>query len=294
MVKGMSDERKRAGAGRIQRRNRTRHADLSLGLNDAIKRLREDDLRAVLETIGRIQQAASIPLFLEETHAALLSLIPADNFGLGVTRYRTGMRAVTVDFYGLPAFTKAHYDYYSRHAMEHPIARHFVETGDCRAIRVSDLMPTAKWTRTRFWKTCLAWLNYRYELIAVWPLGRNSIFNMTFNRINKDFTVREKYLLNAVRSFVGCHYQGLARTAQLQSALKKSRNAPMPSQPDLSQLTPREREVFYWLGEGKDNGEIAILFGISLRTVQKHMEQILKKLCLENRYAAAALASLVE
>jgi DNA-binding CsgD family transcriptional regulator len=52
-------------------------------------------------------------------------------------------------------------------------------------------------------------------------------------------------------------------------------------------LTPREREVLEWLGQGKANAEIGIILGISVHTVKRHVERVLAKLGTENRYAAA-------
>lgn len=52
------------------------------------------------------------------------------------------------------------------------------------------------------------------------------------------------------------------------------------------QLTPREKEVMHWVVEGKTNAEIAVIFNISSRTVEKHMEHILSKLMVSNRSAA--------
>ena len=57
------------------------------------------------------------------------------------------------------------------------------------------------------------------------------------------------------------------------------------------QLTPREAEIGVWLAEGKTNPEIASITGISPRTVEKHVENILGKLGVENRTAAAVMIS---
>jgi len=53
-------------------------------------------------------------------------------------------------------------------------------------------------------------------------------------------------------------------------------------------LTPREREILYWIGLGKRNREIAVILGISIRTVEKHVQNVLDKLGAENRTAAAS------
>ncbi|HEY1108676.1 MAG TPA: helix-turn-helix transcriptional regulator, partial [Opitutaceae bacterium] len=58
-----------------------------------------------------------------------------------------------------------------------------------------------------------------------------------------------------------------------------------------SQLTPREREVLGWVARAKTNPEIARILEMKVRTVEKHMENILAKLALENR-ASAMLAAI--
>jgi len=56
-------------------------------------------------------------------------------------------------------------------------------------------------------------------------------------------------------------------------------------------LTMREGEVLSWLSKGKTNRDIAQILGLSPRTVDKHLEQIYSKLGVENRTAAAAIAT---
>lgn len=55
-------------------------------------------------------------------------------------------------------------------------------------------------------------------------------------------------------------------------------------------LTPREAEVLFWVSEGKGNDVIGRLLGVSPRTIQKHLETVHRKLGVENRTAAAAVA----
>jgi DNA-binding CsgD family transcriptional regulator len=55
-------------------------------------------------------------------------------------------------------------------------------------------------------------------------------------------------------------------------------------------LSGRETEVLKWLAEGKRDGEIAIILGISPRTVNHHVARICTKLGVETRTAAATCA----
>ncbi|MEP4465864.1 response regulator transcription factor [Marinobacter alexandrii] len=54
------------------------------------------------------------------------------------------------------------------------------------------------------------------------------------------------------------------------------------------QLTLRESDVLLWIANGKTNREIGQILDMSPRTVNKHLEQVFRKLGVENRTAAAA------
>lgn len=58
-------------------------------------------------------------------------------------------------------------------------------------------------------------------------------------------------------------------------------------------LTPRESDVLFWIAQGKSNRDASEIMNISARTVNKHLEQIFIKLGVENRAAAAAMATRV-
>ncbi|MCQ0987022.1 response regulator transcription factor [Jiella marina] len=55
-------------------------------------------------------------------------------------------------------------------------------------------------------------------------------------------------------------------------------------------ITAREAEVLLWLARGKANRDIAEILKLSPRTVNKHLEVVFRKLGVENRAAATAIA----
>ena len=55
-------------------------------------------------------------------------------------------------------------------------------------------------------------------------------------------------------------------------------------------ITKRESEVLYWVSFGKTNWEIGQILSMSPRTVNKHLEQLFKKIGVDNRTAAAAIS----
>lgn len=56
------------------------------------------------------------------------------------------------------------------------------------------------------------------------------------------------------------------------------------------QLTQREADVLLWISRGKTNREMAQILEISPRTINKHLEQVFKKLQVDNRTSAARIA----
>jgi DNA-binding CsgD family transcriptional regulator len=79
----------------------------------------------------------------------------------------------------------------------------------------------------------------------------------------------------------------------------KGQLARVSFQPDFSSSAPlveklglseREAETLLWVTQGKSNGDVAAIFGISEKTVKKTMGHIFEKLGLESRTAAALRA----
>lgn len=60
----------------------------------------------------------------------------------------------------------------------------------------------------------------------------------------------------------------------------------------VKDLTHREQEVYHLIGRMKSNREIALQLGITLRTVQIHVERIAEKLGLRSRTEVAVRAAL--
>lgn len=83
-----------------------------------------------------------------------------------------------------------------------------------------------------------------------------------------------------------------ARLRRHESAAPRRTNPAEATSSQLESLglTPREAEILLWVAQGKTNPEIAMILGIGLTTVKKHLEATFAKLGVENRTSAAALA----
>ena len=92
------------------------------------------------------------------------------------------------------------------------------------------------------------------------------------------FSPRGQFVLHLVRPHFGRARELLTPTISV-------------DQPSVAiDLTPREREVLYWVSEGKTNGQIGVILNASARTIQKHLEHIFQKLGVETRTSATVRA----
>jgi DNA-binding NarL/FixJ family response regulator len=66
---------------------------------------------------------------------------------------------------------------------------------------------------------------------------------------------------------------------------------PSPNDPELDQLTPREREVLRQIAMGHPYKQVARRMSISVKTVETHVSAVLRKLQLSNRHELARWAS---
>ena len=64
-----------------------------------------------------------------------------------------------------------------------------------------------------------------------------------------------------------------------------------PIDPELDQLTPREKEVLRQIARGYSYKQVARRLSISVKTVETHVSAVLRKLQLSNRYELARWAS---
>jgi len=64
-----------------------------------------------------------------------------------------------------------------------------------------------------------------------------------------------------------------------------------PEDPELDQLTPREKEGLRQIARGYSYKQVARRLSISIKTVETHVSSVLRKLQLSNRYELARWAS---
>jgi len=161
---------------------------------------------------------------------------------------------------------------------EHPVVAYWNETGDDRAIRLSDVMGQPALHRLEIYNQF--WRPYAIERImgARVQISPRYLVDLSCYRIGSDFSKRDQAVLEYARFYVGQIVQR-AEVAPLVAASVASLG-----------VSPREAEILAWVARGKTNREIGTGLFLAAGTVKKHLDNIYRKLSIRTRTEAAVLA----
>jgi DNA-binding CsgD family transcriptional regulator len=169
--------------------------------------------------------------------------------------------------------------------LEHPVFPLLLQ-GEQRPIRMSDLITQRQLHRTNLYNDLFKPADVRHQ-IAIPFASPEYAGGLTINR-EKDYSDEELGVAHLFSRQVLIAYRTGLNVAE------SSRRVDAPTKQfgreDLGKwpLTEREREVLWWLVEGKRNSEIGVILAISCRTVEVHLTSVFRKLEVESRTAAIA------
>jgi transcriptional regulator EpsA len=107
---------------------------------------------------------------------------------------------------------------------------------------------------------------------------------VAFGRLSSPISAHTAYLLELIMPHLHC---ALIKVTANRSGVSMILNTPHTTK----KITKREFEILQWLHMGKTNWEISSILEISPLTVKNHVQNILRKLDVENRGQAAVKAA---
>jgi DNA-binding CsgD family transcriptional regulator len=163
----------------------------------------------------------------------------------------------------------------------HPVIP-IAQSGAKGAIRLSDCISQRQFQQTALYTDVFFPLGITHQTVATVDIPGH-IAGVTVNR-DREFTDEEALLLSLLAPHLALAHRNLQRI----EALRTTAAQVIPGPEDLERvgLTPREAEVLHWVMKGKQDGVIASILKISVRTVHQHIARILRKLQSETRGSA--------
>ena len=226
-------------------------------------------LRAALGLLGAMNESAlDKRVFAQLGVEQLPQLVASEFTTLSICHLASGRREV----FGLPAGALSEQDRaaFDRHFHEHPLVRYHAYQGGRGTQRISDSLPIEQFRRSALYNDYYRRIRIEHAMALPIYVRDGVLVSFVLNRTRRNFTDRERALLDVLRPHLARVYQRLNR---------------------LGGLTAREAEVLRWVAAGKSDAQIAAILHISARTVQKHLQHSYEKLGVECRTAAAMRAN---
>jgi DNA-binding CsgD family transcriptional regulator len=190
--------------------------------------------------------------------------VACNEFSNGLhTRLTTNVDATKVNAYLEP---------FAAHVHEHPCYALQASLDVVLPLKVSDFVSRRQFHNLALYQEVFKHLEVEHQIILSVKPKPTDMVSLVMSSSSGDFSERDRIILSLLQPIIKQAYLA-----------QRNRQA-------LTSLSSRETEVLAWVAEAKTNKEIAIILGISSRTVQKHLETIFSKLGFETRTAAALWA----
>ena len=243
------------------------------------------DLESLLRSLRPLYACRAADAVLAESLRIVQSIIPADHV------IWTGFEMVADAARMTTFLTHEPHDWHQlygrmeRGFASHPMVSYYVSGTDRSALMLSDFARRARENHRGAYEEVYRALDMNHLMGMPLIQGSDRLLSIGLIRKKRDFTERDRSMLNLISP----HIVQAHANAQVFASLYRG-PADFPScVSGVQDLSARESEVAFWLARGKTNIEIGVILGISRRTVEKHVEHVLAKLGVDNRFAAAVL-----
>jgi DNA-binding CsgD family transcriptional regulator len=242
-------------------------------------------VQALMRSLERIHSAEGLRQFPAIVFSALGEFIEGSIFSLDTFNLKTG-EVISATSDNVPISSEIKQRIVELIPTNPVIA--IARAGVKGAIRLTDCITQRQFEQTALYLDVFVPLGIRRQTVVTLDIPGH-IAGVTVNR-EKDFTEEEALLLSLAAPHLALAHRNLQRI----EALRVATNQVIPGPHDLERvgLTPREAEVLHWVIKGKQDGVIAGILEISVRTVHQHIARILRKLQSETRGSAGYEAML--
>lgn len=108
---------------------------------------------------------------------------------------------------------------FSRLAQQNPLVAHYAETGDGRALRISDFMSQSEFRATDIYREFYSQVPVEYQAAVTLPTRQPLVIGIALNRADRDFTNQECGRLDALRPHLAISYRNAALLTDLRRDL---------------------------------------------------------------------------
>jgi DNA-binding CsgD family transcriptional regulator len=180
--------------------------------------LRRKDLRALLDVAQTVRAVTSTDAFGQAVLAPLSHLVTADSITYNeIDTRRRGAVAAVDPADALDGTDQAAFE---RYLPQHPIVAYSKRTGDGRAHTISDFLDRRQFQRTDLYANFFRPARVEHQVAITLAYAPSLIVGIAFNRSARDFTQRDRAVLDLVRVELASAYQAALAAEQRASLLE--------------------------------------------------------------------------
>jgi len=257
-----------------------------------MERLRERDLEASLSYLRGLYAQGDPEGFKRHVLATITSLIPSDlttynELDLRTSRNVWEWEPIPSDFAELTEVFAIYMD-------ENPCVDYYRRTGDGRATKISDFLTQRELRKLGYYNEYLRKVGLEHRMSIVLPKPPHSVIALALGRGGRDFSERDRLLLDLLRPHLTQAHDNAATLARLwqESAYLSQTKDVLLTRESFGRLglTDREAEILLGVARGQTNRDIAAGLYVSPLTVKTHLQHVYRKLGVESRTEALSRA----
>ena len=255
-------------------------------------RLRQRDLKATLSYLRGLYTHRDPESFKWHVLGTITNLVPSElttynEFDLRTSENVWEWEPTPADFAELTEAFAAHMD-------ENPCVAYYRRTGDGRTTRISDFLTQRELRGLGYYSEYLRRVGLEHRMSIVLPKDSHSVIALALGRSGRDFSERDRLVLDLLRPHLMQAHKNASDLARLQPDPTRS----APSNEALLSwkafqrlgLSGREVEILLGVARGQTNRRIAASLYISPLTVKTHLQRVYRRLGVESRMEALARA----
>jgi DNA-binding CsgD family transcriptional regulator len=172
------------------------------------------------------------------------------------------------------------------HMREHPVLAHFLSSAAPDARLISDFLTRREFHRLALHGDFFAYVGVEDQLsVVVSRPSSGCVIGVSIDRDRRSFENPERRLMERLRPHLAAARDNAVRFSE---ALARGTWESQGAVCALGRLTDRQRDILAHVAAGRTNAQVALALDISVGTVRKHLEHILRRLEVTTRTAAAA------
>jgi DNA-binding CsgD family transcriptional regulator len=186
------------------------------------------------------------------------------------------------------------YRAWGEYASQDPLMSRYMETLDGRPYRLSDVIGREEYHALGLYEHVYAPMGIEHQMALTLPATPGRVLAIVLSRRDPDYSDEERELFGRARPHLIQVWRNAIDYTALRDAIATVQlDGPRTGLPiealRARGLTEREADVLGLVARGRSNRDVGTDLGISVRTVQKHLEHCYSKLGVPGRSAAAEL-----